>query len=147
VVNIAAFIVHHLAEFRLVITVLAFVSAMMLNSWTGLSAYRRFKDSHRGHALVHESNQDIVLIAGMAVIIIAAAVTSLFCWLGLSDEKSLPNATTFLTGVIAIIVPIVLQRLFKGGTDRAASTRPTGIPGATPPATTPFADAQTVRRQ
>lgn len=150
-VNLAAFIVHHLAEFRVLITALAFVSAMMLNSWTGLRGYRRFKDRHGGHALVHDSNQDIVLIVGMALIIVISAVTAVFCYLGLSNERDLPNVTTFLTGVLAILVPIVLQRFFNSGSADSAVARPVGgaLPGVPPipPAPTPFADPHVSKRQ
>src|SRR6202035_3192747 len=68
VVNIAAFIVHHLAQFRLGISALAFVSGLMLNTWTALKIYnvakRRFPDSN----LLHDRNQEIVLVGVMAVI-------------------------------------------------------------------------------
>ena len=40
VVNIAVFIVDNLTQFRWTITILAFVSGLMLNSWTALNIYR-----------------------------------------------------------------------------------------------------------
>jgi hypothetical protein len=113
VVNIAVFIVKHLAAFRWSITILAFASGMMLNSWMGLKIYRLFQRRFRQHPLASEVNQDVVLIAGMAVIIAISFVTALFCYLGLSDERTLPNATTFLTGVFAIAVPFGLQFIFE----------------------------------
>ena len=113
VVNIAVFIVKHLAAFRWSITILAFASGMMLNSWMGLKIYRIFQRRFGKHPLASESNQDVVLISGMAVIIAISFVTALFCYLGLSDERTLPNATTFLTGVLAICVPFGLQFVFQ----------------------------------
>ncbi len=47
VVNIAVFIVKHLAAFRWSITILAFASGMMLNSWIGLKIYRIFQQRPR----------------------------------------------------------------------------------------------------
>ena len=120
VVNIAAFIVNHLDTFRWLIAILAFVSGMMMNSWAGLSVYRWFKRGHGGHPLVHDSNQDVMLIAGMTVIILVSFLTAYFCYTGLSDQRNLPNAQTFLTGTLAILVPIILQRFF----DRAANEGP-----------------------
>src|ERR1035437_4727299 len=63
VVNIAAFIVHHLAEFRLGISVLAFVSGLMLNSWTALKIYRIAKLRFPNHDSLHDRNQEVVKTA------------------------------------------------------------------------------------
>ena len=112
VVNIAAFIVHHLTEFRWTIAVLAFVSGLMLNSWTALKIYRTARRHYPDHSWLHDTNQELVLIGGMAIVIILAFVTALFCYLGLESEKDLPNASTFITGVVAIAIPILLQALF-----------------------------------
>ena len=112
IVNIAAFIVHNLNTLRLIIAVMAFVSGMMLNSWAGLSVYRWFKKRYREHPMVHDSNQDVVLISGMAIIIIVSGLTAWFCYNGLSQEKNLPNSQTFLLGVVSILIPIVLRIFF-----------------------------------
>lgn len=112
VVNIAAFIVHHLDQFRWTITVLAFVSGLMLNSWTALKIYRVARLRYPDHALLQEHNQEIVLVAGIALITAISFVTALFCYRGLSNEKDLPNTTTFITGVVAILIPIILQGIF-----------------------------------
>ncbi|MGD1033988.1 MAG: hypothetical protein ABR977_06120 [Candidatus Dormibacteria bacterium] len=144
VVNIAVFIVKHLAAFRWSIAILAFVSGMMLNSWIGLKIYRLFQQRYREHALVSDVNQDVVLIGGMAVIIAVSFVTALFCYLGLANEASLPNAMTFLTGIFAIAVPFAFQFLFQrllGGGRKAkgaglpANPFPTGsaLPPPPPP--------------
>lgn len=136
VVNIAAFIVHHLSEFRFVITVLAFVSGMMLNSWMGLSIYRWLKLRRRDHPLFDESNQDILLISGMGVIIIISAITAWGCYAGLSNEKDLPNAPTFIIGIVAILGPMLIQRFFQRAAhdEERRLARPTGLPSGSPPA-------------
>ena len=138
VVNIAVFIGKHLGAFRWSIAILAFVSGMMLNSWIGLKIYRLFQKRYREHALVSDVNQDVVLIGGMAVIIAISFVTALFCYLGLSNEASLPNATTFLTGIFAIAVPFTLQFIFTrvlGGSraGRAANLPANPFPTTLPP--------------
>ena len=112
VVNIAAFIVHHLAEFRLGISVLAFVSGLMLNSWAALKIYRVAKQRSPNRRLLHDRNQEVVLVVGMAFIIAISFVEALFCYNGLSNERDLPNSPTFILGVVAIAIPIVLQGLF-----------------------------------
>src|SRR5579859_7275041 len=79
VVNIAVFIAKNLTEFRWTISILAFVSGLMLNSWAGLNIYRMLQQRRPDHPIVRERNQEIVLVIGMAVIIIAAFLTALFC--------------------------------------------------------------------
>jgi hypothetical protein len=139
VVNIAAFIVHHLGEFRLGISVLAFVSGVLLNSWTGLNIYRVAKTRLPHVGLFHDSNQELVLVVGLLLIIIISFVEALFCYMGLANEKDLPNAATFYLGVVAIAIPIVLQVAFgrfgRGGHGDRDKARVDGYP--TPPPAAP----------
>ncbi|MGD0371618.1 MAG: hypothetical protein ABSC16_07950 [Candidatus Dormibacteria bacterium] len=138
VVNIAVFIVKHLAAFRWSIAILAFVSGMMLNSWIGLKIYRLFQQRYREHALASDVNQDVVLIGGMAVIIAVSFVTALFCYLGLANEASLPNAMTFLTGIFAIAVPFAFQFAFQRLLGRGRKSTGAGLPA------NPFPGASTL---
>jgi chromate transport protein ChrA len=137
VVNISAFIVNNLQQFRWTIAILAFVSAIMLNSWAGLNIYRMLQQRRPDHAIVSERNQEIVLVAGMAVIIVAAFLTALFCYLGLT-KSNLPNGLTFFTGVFAAAIPILLRAAFHRGTRRGRSrsdaqiTTVAGVPPAGP---------------
>ncbi|MGO8686978.1 MAG: hypothetical protein ACLQT7_07310 [Candidatus Dormibacteria bacterium] len=142
VINIAVFIAKHLAAFRWTVAILAFVSGMMLNSWTGLKIYRLFQKRYRAHALVSDVNQDMVLICGVGVVIAVSFVTALFCYLGLSNEANLPNPTTFFTGVLAIAVPVALQFIFgrllgrdrkEEGAERPVNPFPTPLPPPPPP--------------
>ncbi|MBV8195615.1 MAG: hypothetical protein JOY80_08815 [Candidatus Dormibacteraeota bacterium] len=135
VVNISVFIVKHLPEFRWTIAILAFVSGLMLNSWAGLNIYRAFQRRRPEHPLVTERNQELVLVGGMLFVIVAAFLTALFCYLGLSSEAQLPNGVTFITGVVAVLVPIVLQSFFRGtlrprGRDRSRDTGVSGLPSS-----------------
>src|SRR5215472_18812255 len=61
-VNISVFVVKNLAEFRWGITILAFVSSVMLNSWAALNIYRTFQRRAPDHALVSDRNQELVLV-------------------------------------------------------------------------------------
>jgi len=136
VVNVAAFIVKHLAEFRWTIAILAFVSGVMLNSWAGLNIYRVIQRRRPDHPLVNERNQEVVLVAGMALIVVAAFLTALFCYLGLSNANELPNGLTFVTGILAFLVPILLQAAFRGAYRRKRPdfTPSTPSPPPVPPA-------------
>ncbi|MFZ0129874.1 MAG: hypothetical protein WB808_02785 [Candidatus Dormiibacterota bacterium] len=139
VVNIAVFIAKNLTEFRWTIAILAFVSGVMLNSWAGLNIYRMLQQRRPDNAIVHERNQEVVLVLGMAVVIIAAFLTALFCYLGLSNYNDLPNGLTFFTGVLSAAVPILLRAAFHRGVPKgrgrggsAVSTVSGLPPGGTP---------------
>jgi hypothetical protein len=154
VVNIAVFIVKNLTEFRWTISILAFVSGLMLNSWAGLNIYRMLRQRRPDHALVSERNQEIVLVLGMAVIIIAAFLTALFCYLGLSDYPHLPNALTFFTGIFSAAVPILLRAAFHRGVPRGRGRGGTPVstisalpPGGAPSPPTSASMRQTIPRQ
>lgn len=148
VVNIAAFIVKHLSEFRWSITVAAFVSSTMLNSWMAVNVYRVLQRRRPDHSLVQERNQELVLVGGVGVVIILSVLAALFCYWGLSDPNSLPNGATFFSGALAIALPIVLQGVFarsrrgRGGgpVDTRVTPGPRGTPSP-PPAIPPGAPA------
>ena len=154
VVNISIFIAKNLTEFRWTISILAFVSGLMLNSWAGLNIYRLLQQRRPDHALVSERNQEIVLVAGLAVIIIAAFLTALFCYIGLSSYKDLPNGLTFFTGVLSAAVPLLLRAAFERGVRRgrnrgdAQITTVAGVPpgGPLPPPTSSSVHQSVPRR-
>jgi hypothetical protein len=154
VVNIAVFVVKNLTEFRWTITILAFVSGLMLNSWAGLNIYRMLRQRRPDHAIVRERNQEIVLVLGMAVIIIAAFLTALFCYLGLSNYNNLPNGLTFFTGIFSAAVPILLRAAFHRGLPRGRGRGGTPVstisalpPGGAPSPPTSASIRQTFPRQ
>jgi hypothetical protein len=156
VVNIAAFIVQHLTQFRWTITILAFVSGIMLNSWTALNIYRVLQARRPNHALVHERNQEVVLVVGMGAVIIFAFLTALFCYLGLADASKLPNGLTFFTGFFAAAIPILLRAAFRRGAPRGrgrgrGQTQITSVaglpPGAMPSPPTSASVPDTIQRR
>lgn len=142
VVNIAAFIVQHLTQFRWTITILAFVSGIMLNSWTALNIYRVLQARRPDHPVVHERNQEVVLVVGMGAVILFAFLTALFCYLGLADASKLPNGLTFFTGFFAAAIPILLRAAFRRGAPRgrgrgSGQAQTTTVAGLPPPGAMP----------
>lgn len=135
-VNISVFVVKNLNQFRWGITILAFVSGLLLNSWAALNIYRVFQRRRPDHSLVADRNQELVLVGGMLIVIIAAFLTALFCYLGLSSEANLPNGVTFITGIGAVLIPILLQGIFRRTVrhDRTRDDRATvsGLPPGPP---------------
>ena len=141
-VNISVFVVKNLNEFRWGITILAFVSGLLLNSWAALNIYRTFQRRRPDHALVADRNQELVLVGGMLIVIIAAFLTALFCYMGLSSEANLPNGVTFITGIGAVLIPILLQGIFRRTVrrDRQHDDRATvgGLPPSPPSSQPPL---------
>ncbi|HEY0409982.1 MAG TPA: hypothetical protein VGE42_06895 [Candidatus Dormibacteraeota bacterium] len=124
VVNIAAFIVQHVGAFRWTITVLAFVSGIMLDSWTALNIYRALRARFPSNPLLQDSNQELMLVLSMLVIIVLSFISGYFCYQGLGDASNLPNRLTFVTGAVAIATPILLVRLFDHLKGRSQAQRP-----------------------
>jgi hypothetical protein len=124
VVNIAAFIVQHVSAFRWTITVLAFVSGIMLDSWTALNIYRALRARFPSNPLLQDSNQELLLVLSMLVIIVLSFISGYFCYQGLGDASNLPNRLTFVTGAVAIATPILLVRLFDHLKGRSHPQRP-----------------------
>jgi hypothetical protein len=143
VVNVAAFIVQNLSAFRWTITILAFVSGIMLDSWTALNIYRALRVRYPSHPLLQDSNQELLLVVSMGVIIVLSFISGYFCYQGLGDASNLPNRLTFITGAVAIATPILLVRLFDHLKTQAQSRRPQltardgGAPGGPPPPAAP----------
>ncbi len=113
IVNIAEFIAHHLAEFRWTISVLAFVSGVMLNSWAALAIYRVLKNRVPDNALVADRNQELMFMVVMFIVILVAAVTAVLCYIGLQNPKDLPNGISVITASLALLIPVVLQDLIR----------------------------------
>lgn len=128
VVNIAAFIVQNLSAFRWTISILAFVSGIMLDSWTALNIYRALRVRWPNHPLLQDHNQELLLVLSMGVIIVLSFISGYFCYKGLGDASNLPNRLTFITGAVAIITPILLVRLFDH-LKRTAGGRRRQLPG------------------
>jgi hypothetical protein len=88
----------------------------------------------------------------LAVIILAAFLTALFCYLGLA-KNNLPNGLTFFTGVFAAAIPILLRAAFHRGTRRrnrgdSQITMVAGVPpgGPLPPPTSSSVHQSVPRR-
>ncbi len=112
VVNIAAFIIHNLQAFRLIVAILAFISGLMLNSWMAVRALQYLHKRHPDSGLAEESNQELVIVGGMGIVILISAITAWFCYQGLASDRELPNPLTFIVGVASIVFPVVLRALF-----------------------------------
>lgn len=116
-VNVSAFIMQHLGEFRLTIAACALISALVLN---GFSAYLALRFAERNATpLFTEYRWWIVSLAVIAVLI-SAAVTTVLTYLGMRDPRHLPDLLSVLGSIAALAMPFALTYLQR----RIVRTRP-----------------------
>lgn len=138
VINIAVWINDHIGQLRLWVAIAAFISGMMFNSWLGLSIYRWVQRRHPQWALMHETNQEVMLVVGMGLITLVTFLTSLSLYLGLHDAQALPNAWTLWYGIIQIAYPFILKVYVDRDQRRKAAAVQAGVaPDAGRPAQPP----------
>ncbi len=85
--------------------------------------YRALRARYPSHPLLQDSNQELLLVVSMLVIIVLSFISGYFCYQGLGDASNLPNRLTFITGAVAIATPILLVRLFDHLKQRSQGQR------------------------
>lgn len=140
VINIAAFLVKHLDQFRWAIAILAFMSGMMLNSYMGLNVYRFIQRRFPDFPPVQPRNEELAVALGMGVITVITFVLAYETYQGLTADQ-LPGGFTFIYGAIQIASVIVVKLFFDRERERRdrQSTSPSPPQPTTPP---PSAAAQ-----
>lgn len=133
VINIAAFLVKHLDQFRWTISVLAFISGMMLNSYIALNLYRFVQRRAPNFALVQRHNEELVVALGMGVITIFTFVLAYETYVNLTVD-SIPGGFTFVYGTLQIASAVVMKVLFDRDRDKHSAAAPAP---AKPPAQSP----------
>jgi len=123
VVNIAAYVMAHLGEFRLVITVSAVVSTLVLNGLTAVTLYTLARAQWPELQPFRESHRQSVIAVGVFVIVFIAALSGVLTYRGLSDPRQLPNASTFFAGLIGLLIPIALALLLRENVSRRERRR------------------------
>src|SRR5215470_11986812 len=114
-VNISAFVMQHLPEFRLSIAICALISGLSLN---GLTAWALLGRAERmAPQLVTEYRS--WLIAAVALFVIAfSALGSYWTWQSMSDVRHLPNIYGVLTALWLLFLPVLMTfvaRRLNGG--------------------------------
>lgn len=108
VVNFSAWVISQLGAFRWGVAVSALVSALILNSLTGLSVYRYIRNRWPDFIVSRQENETWVLIAGIVIILAIAILSALFSYVGMANPKQLPNGIAVLTGFVGVVVPLAL---------------------------------------
>lgn len=105
-VNFSAFVMVHLAQFRVLIAACALISSLLLNglaaSW--LIARRRSSRAYRDFP-------ELVRAAAAIAVVGSAALAAYFTYLGLRDARTLPNLVAIIASLLALAVPVGLAFL------------------------------------
>ena len=122
-VNIAAYVMAHLAAFRLAITVSAVVSTIVLNALTATTVYTLARSQWPEVQPLRDSHRRSAIAVGTFSIILIAAISGVLTYRGLSDPRQLPNASTFLAGLVGLLIPILLALLLRENVSRRERRR------------------------
>ena len=139
-VNVAAYVMAHMAAFRVAITASAVVSTVVLNAIAATAAYRygvaRWPDLQqetRRQPLVPRlmlwlfapERRRAVMVEAIFILVLAAAVAGELTYRGLSDPRQLPNLSTVLGGLAGLVLalPLVLAALYRRETSRRGRRR------------------------
>lgn len=123
VINIAAFLVKHLDQFRWAIAVLAFLSGMMLNTYVGLNLYRWVQRRAPDFALVKQQNEELMVAVGMGVITVITFVFAYLTYVNLTVDN-IPGGFTFVYGTVQIATAVVIKLFFDRDRDRHRTPAP-----------------------
>ena len=122
VINIAAFLVQHIEQFRWTVAVLAFLSGMMINSYIALNLFRLVQRHFPNLGIFHPSNEEIVVALGMGAITVISFLVAFFSYRGL-DAHNLPDKFTFIYGTGSILGAVIVKLFFDKERTRPAPPR------------------------
>jgi len=113
IVNAAAYVMVHLAAFRLAIAVSAVLSTAVLNGLTAVALYRVGQARWPDLWPFRESHGRAMLATGAAALLLLAGAAGLLTYRGLADPRRLPNLQTFLAGLAGLAVPLLLALFLR----------------------------------
>jgi MFS family permease len=139
-VNVAAYVMGHLAGFRVGVTASAVVSTIVLNGIAAITAYRYgvarwpdWSEAPRPQPLIPRLSvwllaprrRQAVMVEVIFILVFAATVGGELTYHGLSDPRQLPNWSTFLGGLAGLVLalPLILAALYRRGTGRRERRR------------------------
>jgi hypothetical protein len=104
-VNVSAFVMTHLAEFRIGIAALALLSGLVLN---GLTAWWLLRLASRSAAPLFAEYR--IWAIGVAVLIVAltAAGGGYLTYLGLRDRSHLPDTLSMVVATFMLLLPLAV---------------------------------------
>ena len=104
-VNASAFVMQHLAELRVLLAVAALLSSLLLNGLVAVSAVRY---AQRNAPLLYTEYRRAAWVAAVLVVGLASFVAAYFTYLGLEDPSRLPDRTSILASLWALLTPFAI---------------------------------------
>ncbi len=117
-VNGSAFVMRHLADFRLILSICALVSALVLNGLAAWAAMRRA----RRHVPDLLAEYRYWIWAGVVIVVAGGAVGgAYFTYLGMRDPNRLPDPISVATALVLLLMPVAVTFIAR----RLEGSRPT----------------------
>ena len=105
-VNISAFVMAHLAEFRIGIAALALLSGLVLN---GLTAWWLLRLASRSAAPLFREYRMWAIGAAVLIVALTAAGGGYLTYLGMRDPKRLPDTLSMVVATFMLLLPLAVS--------------------------------------
>ena len=105
-VNISAFVMVHLAEFRIGIAALALLSGLVLN---GLTAWCLLRLASRSAAPLFREYRMWAIGAAVLIVALTAAGGGYLTYLGMRDPKRLPDTLSMVVATFMLLLPLAVS--------------------------------------
>src|ERR1700674_3717790 len=105
-VNISAFVMVHLAQFRVGIAACALLSGLVLN---GLTAWWLLRLASRNAPPLFREYRTWAVGAAVLVVLLTAAAGGYLTYLGLRDPKRLPDALSVIVATFMLALPFAVS--------------------------------------
>lgn len=107
-VNASAFVMQHLYEFRVVLAGAALVSSLLLN---GLVAVSGIRYAQRNAPLLYAEYRRVAWGAAVLLVGVTSFVAAYLTYLGMQDPARLPDRTSILASLWALLTPFAITYL------------------------------------
>lgn len=105
-VNASAFVMVHLAEFRVGIAACAVVSGLVLN---GLTAWWLLRLVSRTAPPLYREYRTWAIVGSVLLVLLTAAAGGYLTYLGLRDPRRLPDALSVIVATVMILLPFAVS--------------------------------------
>ena len=105
-VNASAFVMVHLAAFRVGIAGCAVVSGLVLN---GLTAWWLMRMVSRNNPPLYREYRIWAMVGSTLIVLVTAAAGGYLTYLGLRDPKRLPDALSVIVASVMILLPFAVS--------------------------------------
>jgi D-alanyl-lipoteichoic acid acyltransferase DltB (MBOAT superfamily) len=112
VVNLSAFVMRNLQQFRVGIAVCALISSLVLN---GLTASWLLRLAGKRSISIYVKHQEWATVIATTVVLATSIGAAIFTYIGMGNPSHLPDTLSVLTALAALLVPIGItyfSRLF-----------------------------------